>query len=156
MSTLETTVLSSTLSLSDKSAIITGATRGIGVALASELAHRGANIAIVYTSDKSTPAANQLVQQIQALGRKACAIQVNLEDDDCGERIVKAALSGLGVSTIEILVNNAAVGVPPRMSEEGYDSATFAKWVLDSFPIYPNLFYYHFTNAYYSIFILGF
>lgn len=114
-----------TLSLEGKSAIVTGATRGIGKEVAIALASRGANIAIVYTSDRSTAAAIGLVGWFQNQGRKACSIQIDLQEADCGNRIVQAALEGLGVATVEILVNNAALWTPPSPSDAPINITAF-------------------------------
>lgn len=115
------------LSLEGKSAIITGATRGIGKEVAITLASRGANIAIVYTSNGSTGSATGLVGRFQALGRKACSIQIDLKESDCGARIVQAALEGLGVPTIEIIINNAALWTPSTPSEAPLDIKFFER-----------------------------
>lgn len=100
------------LSLTGKSAIVTGSSRGIGRGIALLLAQRGAAVAITYTSDDSTPKAESLAAEINALTR-ACIIKADLAHLDCGPEIIQGALRGLGVAKIDILVNNAAVGPPP-------------------------------------------
>lgn len=115
------------LSLHSKSAIVTGATRGIGRELALILAARGANVAIVYTSDSSKSSADELVKLIEAIGRRACSIQTDLQDKDCGVSIVQEALRGLSVRSIEILVNNAALFTPPTHSGSLVDSKLFQR-----------------------------
>lgn len=118
-------VLPPTLSLKGYSAIVTGSSRGIGVAIAVKLAERGANIAVHYSGSPSSKAkAEKTAEQVKSHGRKACVIQCDLEDPACGDKIVKAALDGLGVQKIQILVNNAAL--PGKIAaDEKLDLAEF-------------------------------
>jgi NAD(P)-dependent dehydrogenase (short-subunit alcohol dehydrogenase family) len=123
------TSLPPSLSLTGKSAIITGSSRGIGSAIALTLASRGANIALTYTSDSSTIKAEEIASQIRALGRKVCIIQCDLEREDCGEAIVREALEGLETKTIEILVNNAAIAPPATSVSDGSKIEDFDRYV---------------------------
>ncbi|MEY4050810.1 MAG: 3-oxoacyl-[acyl-carrier-protein] reductase, partial [Bacteroidota bacterium] len=66
--------------LTGKVAIVTGAARGIGAAIALKLAEQGAHIAFTYVSGSSTEKANQLVTEIEKLGVKAKAYQANAAD----------------------------------------------------------------------------
>lgn len=93
-------------------AIVTGASRGIGAAIALSLAKVGAKVAITYVSDSSSPAADALVAQINALDNDSSAtkIQVNLADASAPQIIVDATLAAFG-PTIDILVNNAGTGI---------------------------------------------
>ena len=63
--------------LDGKVAIVTGAARGIGAAIALKLAEQGAHVAFTYVSDSSAEKANQLVAEIEKLGVKAKAYQAN-------------------------------------------------------------------------------
>lgn len=91
--------------LSGKRGLVTGAARGIGAAIAKELAHNGADVAITY--EKSADAAAALVRSIEELGRKAVAIQADSADPVAVKRSVDKAAERLG--GLDILVNNAGV-----------------------------------------------
>ncbi|KAF2496555.1 short chain dehydrogenase [Lophium mytilinum] len=94
--------------LAGKIAVVTGASRGIGAAIALEFAERGAKgIAITYNSDNT--AAEAIVQKIKSSGSEAFALKVDLLDPEAGEKIVKAALDGFKTDGIDILVNNAVL-----------------------------------------------
>ena len=104
--------LPSNLSLANKVAIVTGASRGIGAGIAVELAKRGAKVALVYRSDASTPLAEKVADQIKDVGSTAVLIQADLNSLECGKTIIDQTLRGLSVQEIHILVNNAAVDPP--------------------------------------------
>jgi NAD(P)-dependent dehydrogenase (short-subunit alcohol dehydrogenase family) len=91
--------------LPGKRALVTGAARGIGAAIAKELARKGANVAITY--EKSADAAAALIRSIEELGRKAIAIQADSADPVAVKRSVDEAAERLG--GLDILVNNAGV-----------------------------------------------
>ncbi|KAM0451967.1 hypothetical protein ACHAPV_009783 [Trichoderma viride] len=96
------------MSLQGKIAIVTGGSRGMGAAIATEFAKRGAEgIAITYVS--SGDKAEQIVKEIKSHGSKAIAIKADLRDPAFGESVLKAALEGLGTKHVDILVNNAAI-----------------------------------------------
>ena len=118
------TSLPSNLSLVNKVAIVTGASRGIGAGIAVELARRGAKLALVYRSDTSTPLADNVAAQIKELGSTAVLIQADLNDVDCGQTIIQKTLQGLSVQEIHILINNAAVD-PPLHKTIDFDPAFF-------------------------------
>jgi 2-deoxy-D-gluconate 3-dehydrogenase len=88
--------------LDGKVAIVTGASRGLGKAMAVGLAQAGADVALVAST--STEAA---MKEIQALGRKACAIQADLLRADAVPKIVEATLQECG--RVDVLVNNAGI-----------------------------------------------
>ncbi|KAL1617428.1 hypothetical protein SLS56_010971 [Neofusicoccum ribis] len=107
------------LSLANKTAIVTGASRGIGAHLAFSLAQRGANVALIYTSDSSQPLAEKVAADIRALpGRKACLVQADMSAPDCGDKIVQGTLSGLATQSIELVVLNAAIGERTPLDSE--------------------------------------
>ncbi|HSU55701.1 MAG TPA: 2-dehydro-3-deoxy-D-gluconate 5-dehydrogenase KduD [Candidatus Dormibacteraeota bacterium] len=88
--------------LDNKVAIVTGASRGLGKAMAIGLAQAGANVALV-ASTSTEEAGNE----IRALGRKACCIQANLLGKSAVQKIVDTTLKEFG--RIDILVNNAGI-----------------------------------------------
>ena len=91
--------------LEDKIAVVTGASRGIGRAIAVELARRGAQVVINY--HRSAEAAEEVVSAIEAMGEQAVAVQADVSDFDQAAGLIKAALDAYG--QIDILVNNAGI-----------------------------------------------
>ena len=91
--------------LAGKRALVTGAARGIGAAIARALAAGGADVAITY--EKSADAAAEVVRAVEAAGRKGLAIQADSADPAAVRRAVEEAAAGLG--GLDILVNNAGV-----------------------------------------------
>ncbi|MCL4143742.1 UNVERIFIED_CONTAM: hypothetical protein GTU68_040604 [Idotea baltica] len=91
--------------LENKSAIITGATRGIGRGIAIEFAKQGANVAFTYSS--SVDAANALEEELKALGVSAKGYQSNAANFDAAQQLAKDVLKEFG--SIDILVNNAGI-----------------------------------------------
>jgi len=92
-------------SLQGKVALVTGASKGIGAAIARELAARGAAVAVNYSSSQA--AAEKLVAEIKAAGGKAVAIHANVADPASAGPLAKAVATQLG--PIDILVNNAGI-----------------------------------------------
>ena len=92
--------------LAGKRALVTGAARGIGAAIAVTLAERGADVAITY--ERSAERAADVVRAIEARGRRGLAIQADSADAAAVKRSVEAAAAGLG--GLDILVNNAGIG----------------------------------------------
>jgi 3-oxoacyl-[acyl-carrier protein] reductase len=111
---------SASLSLEGRVAVVTGASRGIGRAIALELAGRGAAMLVNYNS--SPQAAAEVVAQIQANGGKAQALQADVADFKQAQDLVKAAIDAFG--GLDILVNNAGITrdtLIMMMSEEDWD-----------------------------------
>ncbi|GAA0178160.1 3-oxoacyl-[acyl-carrier-protein] reductase [Clostridium sediminicola] len=107
--------------LNGKTAIVTGASRGIGKAVALKLAEHGANIVINYRNSKE--AALAVVSEIEQKGVKALAIQADVSKFDEAKDLILKAKEELG--SVDILINNAGVtkdGVLLRMKEEDFDS----------------------------------
>ena len=105
----------------EKSAIVTGATRGIGRAIALELAKRGANVAFNYS--KSADEAERLKAEIEASGVKCFAAQCDVANTEASADFVKQATGEFG--TINFLVNNAGITRDTlilRMKEMGWDA----------------------------------
>lgn len=90
-----------------KRALVTGASRGIGAAIALELAEKGADVAITY--ERSADRAAEVVRTIEGKGRKAFAIQADSADPAAVKRSVDEAAEALG--GLDILVNNAAIAL---------------------------------------------
>ena len=108
--------------LQNKTAIITGAARGIGEAIAIKFAEQGANIAFTYVSDSSNDRANALTEKLTALGVKAKGYQTNAGDYTASEIFVNDVLKEFG--QIDICVNNAGISKDNlllRMTPEQWD-----------------------------------
>lgn len=106
--------------LASRTALVTGASRGIGRAIALALAAAGANVAVNYRERRAE--AEGAVNAIQALGRKAVALPADVSRADAVAALVRAAESALG--PIDILVNNAGIAVRrglDELTEEDFD-----------------------------------
>ncbi|MBK8784368.1 MAG: 3-oxoacyl-[acyl-carrier-protein] reductase [Anaerolineales bacterium] len=97
--------MSSILSLENKVALVTGGSRGIGRAIALELAARGAAVVVNY--NKSPESAEEVVNKIKEAGGKAAASQADVSDFKQAETLVKFAIETFG--DLSILVNNAGI-----------------------------------------------
>lgn len=93
--------------LKDKVAIITGAARGIGQAIALKFAEQGAHIAFTYVSDSSKENAEALTEQLKAYGVQAKAWQSNAADYAAAESFVTQVVETFG--KVDICVNNAGI-----------------------------------------------
>ena len=91
--------------LNGKRALVTGASRGIGAAIAKTLAAEGADVAITY--EKSAERAAEVVAAIKALGRKGVAIQADSADVAAVQASIEKTVKELG--GLDILVNNAGI-----------------------------------------------
>lgn len=107
--------------LEGKTALVTGAGRGIGREIALTLAGYGADVIVNYNG--SADQAAQVVQEIEAMGRKAAAMQCSVADDEACGKMIADALVMFG--RIDILVNNAGItrdNLMIKMSEEDFDA----------------------------------
>lgn len=91
--------------LQGKVALVTGASKGIGAAIAKELASQGAAVAVNYSGSKE--AAERVVQEIKKAGGKAFAVQANVSDPEAIGPLVDKVVNEFG--PINILVNNAGI-----------------------------------------------
>ena len=107
--------------LENKTALITGAAKGIGKAIALKFASEGADIAFTYLTSKD--AAMDTKRELEAYGVKVLAIASDASDFESAAKVVEQVLSEF--SRIDILVNNAGItkdGLMMRMSEEQWDA----------------------------------
>jgi len=108
------------MTLKGKSAIVTGSSRGIGKEIALELGRRGVNVAVNYAGSEAK--AEEVVEELKALGVDAFKIQANVTDEKAVKAMMKEVNSVFG--RIDILVNNAGVtrdNLLMRMKEEEFD-----------------------------------
>lgn len=108
------------MNLSEKNAVVTGSSRGIGKAIALKLASLGANIAVVYAGNAEKAA--ETVAEIEALGVKAKAYACDVSDFESAKALVAEVVSDFG--GIDILVNNAGIirdGLVLSMKEDDFD-----------------------------------
>jgi NAD(P)-dependent dehydrogenase (short-subunit alcohol dehydrogenase family) len=92
------------MDVTDKAALVTGGRRGIGRAIAIELARNGADVAV---ADVDLDGAQQVADEIATLGRRALAVTVDVTDQASVDRLAETAASRF--SRIDILVNNAGI-----------------------------------------------
>lgn len=107
--------------LEGKIALITGASRGIGKAVAIELAKQGADVIINYNGNHAR--AEEVVKEVEQLGRKAISIQCNVSDAASVTNMIKTSIDTFG--RVDILVNNAGItrdNLIMRMKEEDWDA----------------------------------
>lgn len=107
--------------LTGKIALVTGASRGIGRAIALELAAKGANVVVNYAGSEAK--ASEVVEEIKALGRESFKIQADVANSDQVAEMVKEVINTFG--RLDILVNNAGItkdNLLMRMKEEEWDA----------------------------------
>lgn len=106
--------------LTNKNAIVTGASRGIGKAVALKLAALGANVAVVYAGNAEK--ANETVAEIESLGVKAKAYCCDISSFDSAKELIASVIEEFG--GVDILVNNAGIVkdcLVLSMKEEDFD-----------------------------------
>ena len=104
-----------------KVALVTGASRGIGRAIALALAAEGADVAVNYAGSEA--AAKEVAAEIEAMGRKAFVIQADIASTEASTAMVDAVVKEFG--RVDVLVNNAGItrdGLLMRMKEEDWDA----------------------------------
>lgn len=107
--------------LENKTALITGASRGIGKGIATEFAKQGANVA--FTFNASVEAAKELEKELESFGIKAKGYQSNAANFEAAQELIKEVLEDFG--SLEILINNAGItkdNLLMRISEEDFDT----------------------------------
>lgn len=108
------------MGLTGKCAVVTGASRGIGRAIALQLASEGAKVVVNYSGSEQK--AQEVVEEIKANGGEAIAVQANVADADSVQNLMKSALDTYG--SIDILVNNAGItrdNLLMRMKDDEWD-----------------------------------
>jgi 3-oxoacyl-[acyl-carrier protein] reductase len=106
--------------LENKVAVVTGGSRGIGRAIAIQLAKSGADVAIFFSSNQE--AADETLLEVQKVGQKGLSFKVDVSSSSQVESAMKEVLNAFG--RIDILVNNAGVtkdNLLVRMKEEDWD-----------------------------------
>jgi 3-oxoacyl-[acyl-carrier protein] reductase len=99
--------------LTNKVALVTGGSRGIGRAIAKRLAKDGASVAITYAKDAK--AASAVVEAIEAEGGKAVALQADAADVEAVRGAVEKTVATFG--RLDVLVNNAGTAIPKTFEE---------------------------------------
>lgn len=107
--------------MTGRTALVTGAGRGIGREIALTLARDGVDIAVNYNSSES--AARETAEQIEAMGRKAVLLPCDVADFKASGEMVQRAVESLG--RLDILINNAGItrdNLLLRMTEKEFDA----------------------------------
>lgn len=106
--------------LTGKIALITGGSRGLGLQMVRAFAARGADVVI---ASRKLDACEAAAAEVQAMGRRAMAVSVNMSRWEDAERLVETVYAAWG--RVDILVNNAGMG--PRVASHDYTEALFDK-----------------------------
>ena len=109
----------------NKTAVVTGGSRGLGRAICLELARGGANVVLCYAGNEA--AANETVAACESLGTRAVAVRCDVSKEDEVKALMDAALKTFG--RIDILVNNAGItrdGLLMMMKPEDFDAVIAA------------------------------
>lgn len=107
--------------LNGKSAVVTGASRGIGRAISLVLAEKGADVVVNFAGRED--AAATVADEIRAMGRRALVFQADVSDSARAAALIKAAVEEFG--RVDILVNNAGItrdNLVLRMKDEEWDA----------------------------------
>ena len=107
--------------LQDKTAVVTGGSRGIGEAIALRLAAEGADVAVC--ASRSLDGAKAVAERIEGIGRRALALQADVSNPEDSEALFKTVLDAW--EKVDILVNNAGItrdGLLMRMKEADWDA----------------------------------
>ncbi len=107
--------------MNNKNVLITGATGGIGAAIAVEMAKNGANIGLHYHGNRTK--AEELQKTLEAYGVKVCLVTGDVAVDDDAKNMVSQVVEALG--SVDVLVNNAGITKDQllmRMSPEDFDA----------------------------------
>lgn len=102
-----------------KTAIVTGSSRGIGRAIAVQLAQDGFNIVLNYSKDRR--GAEEAAAEIKKSGKEAITVEANVSKPECATELVKAAASKFG--GIDVLVNNAGIN-----KKQDFENLTTEEW----------------------------
>ncbi|OPY77677.1 MAG: 3-oxoacyl-(acyl-carrier-protein) reductase FabG [Syntrophorhabdus sp. PtaU1.Bin058] len=108
------------MKLEGKNAVVTGGGRGVGRAISLAYAQEGANIIVNYAGNEK--AANEVVEMVQKMGRKAVAVKGDVGQEADAQKIVEACVQNFG--SIHIIANNAGISKPAmlhKMSVEIWD-----------------------------------
>ncbi|QTM99382.1 3-oxoacyl-[acyl-carrier-protein] reductase [Sediminibacillus dalangtanensis] len=106
--------------LKGKTALVTGASRGIGKAIALELVSQGAKVAVNFAGNEAK--AQEVVKEIESLGGEAIKVKANVADETEVKEMIKHVIDSFG--SLDILVNNAGItrdNLLMRMKEEEFD-----------------------------------
>lgn len=104
----------------DKTVLVTGASRGIGRAIALAYGERGANVVVNYVRSKEK--AEDLVKEINDLGGQGFSVQADVSDFDAAQRLIEETIKHFG--KIDVLVNNSGITKDQlmlRMTEDDFD-----------------------------------
>ena len=108
------------MKLAGKTALVTGASRGIGREIALELARQGADVVVNYAGSEAK--AHEVVEEIKGLGREALAIQCDVSKSESVTDMIKGTVEHFG--KLDILINNAGItrdNLLMRMKENEWD-----------------------------------
>ena len=99
------------MKLEGKNAVVTGGGRGVGRAISLAFAREGANVVVNYAGNEK--AAKEVVGMIEAMGRKAVAVQGDVSKWEDAQKIVDACVQNFG--SVHIVINNAGISKPAML-----------------------------------------